>query len=97
MAEYEIKNNESLNRFETQVDGVFGFLEYAKKSATIALLHTEVPPEIGGRGIAQALAVHAFEYAKANDLKVIIYCPFVAVCIKRHPEWDNQVLKINSQ
>ncbi|MBL7762164.1 MAG: N-acetyltransferase, partial [Chitinophagaceae bacterium] len=41
-------------------------------------------------------AVHAFNYAKENNLPVIVYCPFVATFLKRHPEYQSQVIAKSS-
>ena len=91
MENYQVHNNETLNRFEIHNEGETAFLEYDKGDRLLALLHTEVPGNIGGKGIANALAAYAFEFAKEQDLKIIIYCPFIAVYVKRHPELAAQV------
>lgn len=91
MQQYEITDNKDLKRFETVTEGITSFLEYDKDDKYISLLHTEVPDELGGRGIASALAVHSFDYAKEHGLLVKVYCPFVATYVKRHPELDKMV------
>ncbi len=91
MEKYEVTENAGMNRFEIRDSGETAFIEYDKDDKNIALLHTEVPDNIGGKGIANALAAHAFEYAAANNIKVVIYCPFVATYVKRHPELQAQV------
>jgi len=91
--EYEVTDNKELNRFEVHDEGETAFLEYDADENNIALLHTEVPGNIGGKGIAQALAARAFNYAKLNGLKVLIYCPFVSTYLKRHPELNELVGK----
>lgn len=70
--EYEVTDNKELNRFEVHDKGETAFLEYDADENNIALLHTEVPGDIGGKGIAQALAAYAFNYAKLSGLKVDI-------------------------
>jgi len=61
------------------------------KDGDIAFMHTEVPEVLSGKGIAGALAVYAFKYAKENNLPVIVYCPFVKTYLKRHPEYNVQL------
>jgi len=51
-------------------------------------MHTFVPESLEGRGLASALAKFALEYAKGKNLQVIVYCPFVATYLKRHPEYN---------
>lgn len=38
-------------------------------------LHTEMSDTLSGQGIASALALHAFEWAKEHNKKVIVYGP----------------------
>ena len=85
--EVTVIHNPEEKRFETTVDGMLCELTYNIKRDTIYLLHTGVPKELSGRGIANVLARTGLEYARDNDLLVAVYCPFVAVYIKRHPEW----------
>ena len=87
----EVVNNETARRFEMTVDGHTGFLNYAKTGNRIELIHTEVPPELGGRGIGGALAKAALDYAQQANLKVIPSCPFVKKYLERHPEYANLV------
>jgi len=91
MANFDITHNQENMRFEVMVDGEKAFLEYRMKANDIAFMHTEVPETLSGKGIASALAVYAFKYAKENNLPVIVYCPFVKTFLKRHPEYNVQL------
>ena len=90
---YVITNNEKQQRFETVVDGETAFLEYRFYKNDIALMHTLVPKPLEGKGIASALAKYAFNHAKQHNQPVMVYCPFVAAFLKRHPEYNEQVDK----
>ena len=50
-------------------------------------MHTYVPAEIGGQGIASLLTQTALEYAKSQGHLIAVLCPYVAAYVKRHPEW----------
>jgi predicted GNAT family acetyltransferase len=50
------------------------------------MTQTEVPPALGGRGIAAALVEAAFEHARTHGLKVEPWCSYVRVYLQRHPE-----------
>lgn len=93
MEKYDVTNNTSSNRFEVQDSGETAFLDYKISEKTLSLLHSEVPGNIGGKGIANALAAHAFEFAAAEDLKILIYCPFITTYVKRHPSLLTQMGK----
>ncbi len=84
MDNYIVTNTEK--RFEINTRGFTAFIEYEIKDKALLLLHTEVPEEIGGKGIANSLADHAFKFAAAHDMKVKNYCAFISAYVKRHPE-----------
>jgi hypothetical protein len=81
-------NNQDIHRFELFVDGHRAFIDYKQKGNTVYLIHTEVPKEIEGHGVAQALVEKTFEYLEANNLKMVPYCAYIKVFLKRHPEWN---------
>lgn len=87
----EIRNNTQNGRFEIPAEGELAVLEYRLRDGNLYLMHTGVPDALGGRGIASALALHAFEYAKEKALPVVVYCPYVAKWLEKHPEWKGQV------
>jgi len=83
----EVVNNEAGRRFEITVGGHTGFLQYAKAGDRINLLHTEVPKELGGRGLGNVLAKAALDDARDTHLSVIPTCPFIKKFIERNPEY----------
>jgi uncharacterized protein len=82
-----VKNNEEEQRYEVQVGGYLAELVYEREGNTITFLHTGVPPELSGHGIANKLAHTALEDARAKKLTVVPLCPFVASYIRRHQEY----------
>lgn len=82
-----VRDNQAAQRYEVDVDGAVAVLEYEREDGRIDLIHTEVPPALGGRGIAARLAHTALEDAQAAGLKVIPSCSYVASYIRRHPEY----------
>jgi predicted GNAT family acetyltransferase len=91
MTDLQIEHNKKNMRFEVKMNGELAYLEYRMKGNDIAFMHTEVPEALSGKGIASALAVYAFRYAKENNQPVIVYCPFVKTFLKRHPEYNIQL------
>jgi predicted GNAT family acetyltransferase len=84
-----ILDNPSESRFEAHVDGHVGFVTYLKHGNTILFMHTEVPKELQGRGVASALARGVLDRARAEGWTVIARCPFIARYIERHPEYQS--------
>ncbi len=88
----EIHDNTALHRYEIEVDGVTAYVLYRRKPGVITLVHTEVPKALAGKGIGSRLARHVLEAARAEGLKVVPFCPFIAAWMKKHPEYDDLLL-----
>lgn len=88
MEDIPVINNEKQLQFEVHTEGETAFLIYRFFKGDIALMHTGVPDKISGKGVASALAHYGLEWAKEHGKKVLVYCPFVAAYLKRHPEYN---------
>jgi predicted GNAT family acetyltransferase len=86
-----VENNEAAKRFEARVAGEVAFIQYRYEKDRIVMVHTDVPPSLGGRGLAGKLAHAALEYARTAGLKVVPLCPYVASYIRKHPEYQSLV------
>jgi predicted GNAT family acetyltransferase len=76
------------SEFRMERDGQVSWLAYEiDGKGWITLVHTEVPPELRGHGIANELAKTALDYAKEHRLKVEIICPMVIHFLRKHPEY----------
>ena len=62
----EVVKNEEANRFELFVDGYIAFIDYTQDSNIIKLTHTEVPKELGGRGVATALVEKTLQFIEVH-------------------------------
>ena len=80
--------NEPARKFELFVDGHKAFIDYKQKGDVVYLIHTEVPKELEGKGVAQALVEKTFKYLETHNLKMVPYCAYIKVFLKRHPEWE---------
>jgi len=78
-------------QFEITLEDEKAYLTYRYYKEDIAFMHTFVPEELEGRGIASALAKEAFRYAASSKKLVMVYCPYVAGFIQKHPEYEKQL------
>jgi hypothetical protein len=86
------------SRFEIEERGEVAYLEFDTDSqGWMTIWHTEVPPEMRGRGVAAELAQTAFEYAKQNNLRVDVICPLAADFASKHPEYKSLISKQANQ
>lgn len=86
---YDVRNNETQSRYETSIDGKTAFAAYNRNGNTVTFTHTEVPPELEGRGVAGAIVKHALDEARAQNLGVVAACAYVASYVRRHPEYQD--------
>ena len=89
--EQKVVNNTEISQFEYHDNGHVAIAGYQLKPDVIVLTHTEVPKELGGRGIGNKLATAALDYARTNNLRVIPLCPFMSSFIEKHPEYQELV------
>jgi predicted GNAT family acetyltransferase len=82
-----VRDNSSSQRFELEVDGHVAKAWYQMLPCQITFTHTEVPDALAGRGVGSRLAKGALDAARADGLKVIPACPFIAAYIRKHPEY----------
>ncbi|HXI00076.1 MAG TPA: GNAT family N-acetyltransferase [Sphingobacteriaceae bacterium] len=87
----ELMNNELIHSFELMVEGKRSFIDYQKKNNTVSLIHTEVPRELRGKGIAEILVEKTFYYLEEHKLKAVPLCSYIRDFIKDHPEWNRIV------
>ena len=83
----EVVNNQAQHRYELVVEGHLAATYYSVADGVITFIHTEVPPELGGKGAGSALVKGALDQVRAEGLKVIPQCPFVKAYIDKHPEY----------
>ncbi|MFF7457101.1 GNAT family N-acetyltransferase [Kitasatospora sp. NPDC008115] len=87
-----VADNPEKSRYEITSDGEpAGFAEYHRHEGEIAFIHTEIDPRFGGQGLGGILARAVLDDARANDLAVLPYCPFIRGWLTRHPEYHDLV------
>ncbi len=90
---WSIRHQSAAHRFTTEVDGVECVLEYRLDETAAArvmtIVHTGVPPAVGGRGIAGALVQAAFDAARAAGWRVRPTCSYAAAWLARHPAYQD--------
>lgn len=86
METIEIRHNPDEHRFEARVEGFLCRADYRLDGNVLALVHTEVPPLLEGRGIAAQLVAAAFAHAREHGLAVRPVCSYVRAWVRRHPE-----------
>ncbi len=84
----DVVNNKADHRYELTVDGHLAATYYTLLGDVITFVHTEVPKELGGKGIGSKLVKGALDQVRSQGLKVIAQCPFVKAYIDKHGEYS---------
>ena len=83
----DVHDNPSRRRYELAEDGVVvGFVSYRIYDGVIDLVHTEVDPDHGGRGLAGQLVAATLDDARRRGLGVLPHCPYVRSYIDTHAD-----------
>ncbi|HMC97329.1 MAG TPA: GNAT family N-acetyltransferase [Flavobacteriales bacterium] len=69
-------------------------MEYDRSSGDrIFLTHIDVSPALEAHDAAAVLTEKVFQWAEANKLKVVPYCPYVKTYLRRHTAWQRLLVK----
>ncbi len=90
--QFNVVHQPDKKRFAVLLDDAEAVLEYIPAKKYLVFTHTEVPQSHEGKGLASQLARTGLEYAKEIDQQVLPLCPYVAMYIRRRPEYRPLVL-----
>jgi predicted GNAT family acetyltransferase len=91
MKNQEFNDNKEAHNFEMMVAGERSFIDYQREGDLVYLLHTEVPEDQSGEGIAASLVEKTFDYLEKHNLKAVPSCSYVKAFLRRHPEWERVI------
>src|SRR6516165_1631883 len=87
LSKITVTNNEGAHRFEATIDGQIALINYKRLPDRIVFVHTEVPLELEGHGLAGKLAKTALDFARTNNLRVVPQCPYITHYLRKHREY----------
>ena len=82
----QITDDQTASRFQLRADGLVAELIYRRNGKRLVLIHTGVPPELEGRGIAGRLVSAALDRAAQDGFTIVPVCPFARAWLERHPD-----------
>ena len=83
------RDREDRHRFELEVEGMTAFVSYRKSPGAITLVHTEVPAEMGVRGIGSRLGRATLDAVRAEGRELSVECDFIRNFMTKHPEYND--------
>lgn len=92
--EVAVRDNPARRRYEAYVGSALaGHADYHSRPGLVTVLHTEVDPAFGGRGVGSALVRGMLDDIRSRDARVLPVCPFVRAFLQRHSEYADVVWK----
>lgn len=82
-----IRHDTASSRFEMDAGNATALIEYVRAGGRVTFVHTFVPPELRGQGLAEHLVRTALAWARDEKLKVVPQCSYTARFIERHSEY----------
>jgi uncharacterized protein len=90
VADVEVRDNPSQNRFELLTDGtVAGFAAYRVRDGRVVITHSEVDRSHRGEGLGSQLAEGTLNQLRDRGATVVTLCPFFARYVSEHHDWDD--------
>lgn len=86
MRPIDIQHDATALCFHANVDGGEAECIYRLTGSLMNIVHTEVPPQAEGQGIAAALVRTALAHARMQGWRVRPSCSYVASYMRRHPD-----------
>ncbi len=83
----DARHNRARHRYEFDTEAGAALAFYRLDNGVMTFTHTEVPAALRGRGIGSAMIHAVLTDVRAQGLKVIAACPFVADYLARHQEF----------
>jgi uncharacterized protein len=88
----KVTENTQQHRFELPIaNGAVAAAYYRLENGRIVLIHTEVPSEYSGQGIASQLTHGTFELLRATGRKAVPRCPFMSRFLVKNPQYSDIV------
>lgn len=88
MMEYDFKTNNEKIWLEDETGKQIALIEFPEvKPGVVNIVHTEVDPGLGGRGIAAELTKATAEKLRKEERKAVLSCSYAVKWFSKHPEY----------
>jgi hypothetical protein len=82
------ENDDRKGRFFINEDGrELAEMVYTWRHGVMTILHTEVDPSLGGKGVGRSLVNAAVDYARKHGTTIFPICPYAKKVLEHSPEY----------
>lgn len=85
----KIIDNQERRRFEIKLADDYAYVNYRLRNQVLELIYIFVPVPYRGKDVAEELIRYVLNDAVANNLKIIVYCSWIAGYVRSHPEYHS--------
>ena len=87
--DFEVRRDDARHMYHAEIDGHQARILFAPAGDHVLdLQHTQVPVELRGRGVADALVRQALDDVRGRGERIVATCPYVKAFLVRHPEYQ---------
>jgi predicted GNAT family acetyltransferase len=86
-----LADNVANHRFELATPAGMAFVAYRRVGDALHLVHAEVPPSLGGRGLGTRLVRETLDLIRSRGERIVPLCPFIVAFVARHAEYASLV------
>lgn len=88
----EVRHNEGASRYEVVVDDrLAGIADYRFDGETVVFPHTEIDPQLRGRGLGEHLVRGALDDVRRTGRRIVPACWYVREFVERNDEYGDLV------
>lgn len=80
----KVTHDEATGRFEIQTEGNIAYLTYVISGKILDIIHTFVPKELRGRGIASSLVEAAYRFSLEEGYSCQASCPYARIWLNEN-------------
>ncbi|MCB2377891.1 N-acetyltransferase [Hymenobacter sp. BT635] len=85
-----ITHNEEEQTFYASLDGYEGELAYSRPTDDVVdFTHTFVDENLRGKGVGEALATTALDFARSQQLRIRTSCAYMQAYVERHTQYQD--------
>ena len=86
----EREDGPSGGAYRTRIEGHQAEMTFSRAGEHMIIIdHTEVPEQLRGRSVGNALVARAVADARRGGFKIFPLCPFAAAQFRRHSEYQD--------
>ena len=87
----ELTHDTDKHQFFLLADGHKAFIDYSIDDGQYQLNHSEVPPELRGKGVGKVLVEQTFDVIAKEGKSAVAHCSYIRHIAKKSGRWDGVI------